>query len=77
MSGQLVRSLLIALATALVGAMLLVGAFYGYKSGHALNNKLARALLAETECWEYASFEDESLPSPTTPAVLLPPVPAR
>lgn len=55
----------------------LIGAFYGYKSGHALNNKLARALLAETECWEYASFEDESLPSPTTPAVLLPPVPAR
>ena len=55
----------------------LIGAFYGYKSGHALNNKLARALLAETECWEYASFEDESLPSPTTSAVLLPPVPAR
>ena len=25
----------------------LIGAFYGYKSGHALNNKLLRALLAE------------------------------
>ena len=26
----------------------LIGAFYGYKSGHALNNKLLRALLADT-----------------------------
>ena len=25
----------------------LIGAFYGYKSGHALNNQLLRALLAE------------------------------
>jgi UDP-3-O-[3-hydroxymyristoyl] N-acetylglucosamine deacetylase len=37
----------------------LIGAFYGYKSGHALNNKLLRALLAQPEAWEYATFEDE------------------
>jgi UDP-3-O-[3-hydroxymyristoyl] N-acetylglucosamine deacetylase len=37
----------------------LIGAFYGYKSGHALNNKLLRALLAEPAAWEYATFEDE------------------
>jgi UDP-3-O-[3-hydroxymyristoyl] N-acetylglucosamine deacetylase len=35
----------------------LIGAFYGYKSGHALNNKLVRALLADSSAWEYASFE--------------------
>lgn len=37
----------------------LIGAFYGYKSGHALNNKLLLALLAEQSAWEYVTFEDE------------------
>jgi UDP-3-O-[3-hydroxymyristoyl] N-acetylglucosamine deacetylase len=37
----------------------LIGSFYGYKSGHALNNKLLRALLAEQSAWEYVTFEDE------------------
>jgi UDP-3-O-[3-hydroxymyristoyl] N-acetylglucosamine deacetylase len=37
----------------------LIGAFYGYKSGHALNNQLLRALLADASAWEYATFEDE------------------
>ena len=37
----------------------LIGAFYGYKSGHALNNKLLRALLANQPAWEYVTFEDE------------------
>ena len=37
----------------------LIGAFYGYKSGHALNNKLLRALLAQQPAWEYVTFEDE------------------
>jgi UDP-3-O-[3-hydroxymyristoyl] N-acetylglucosamine deacetylase len=35
----------------------LLGAFTAYKSGHALNNKLLRALLADQEAWEYATFE--------------------
>ena len=30
----------------------IIGAFEGYKSGHALNNKLVRALLAERSAWE-------------------------
>ncbi|MEO7251053.1 MAG: UDP-3-O-acyl-N-acetylglucosamine deacetylase [Arenimonas sp.] len=41
----------------------LIGAFYGYKSGHALNNKLLRALLAEQSAWEYVTFEDEQAAS--------------
>ncbi len=36
----------------------LIGAFSGYKSGHALNNKLLRKLVAETEAWEEATYED-------------------
>ena len=36
----------------------LIGAFSGYKSGHALNNRLIRALLADTEAWETAIFDE-------------------
>ncbi len=36
----------------------LIGAFYGYKSGHCLNNKLLRALLADQGAWEYVTFPD-------------------
>jgi len=36
----------------------LIGAFEGYKSGHALNNKLLRTLLADQTAWEIVSFED-------------------
>jgi UDP-3-O-[3-hydroxymyristoyl] N-acetylglucosamine deacetylase len=36
----------------------ILGAFYAYKSGHALNNQLLRALLADQEAWEYATFEN-------------------
>jgi UDP-3-O-[3-hydroxymyristoyl] N-acetylglucosamine deacetylase len=38
----------------------LIGAFYGYKSGHELNNKLLRTLLADASAWEEVSFEDEN-----------------
>jgi len=31
----------------------LVGAFYAYKSGHALNNRLLRALRADRTAWEW------------------------
>ncbi len=37
----------------------LIGTFSGYKSGHEVNNKLLRKLLAETDCWELVSFDDE------------------
>ncbi len=40
-----------------------LGLFKGYKSGHALNNQLVRALLAERDAWEEISF-DEQVPSP-------------
>jgi UDP-3-O-[3-hydroxymyristoyl] N-acetylglucosamine deacetylase len=42
----------------------IIGAFEGYKSGHALNNKLVRALLAERSAWEEVTFADESQPAP-------------
>jgi UDP-3-O-[3-hydroxymyristoyl] N-acetylglucosamine deacetylase len=35
----------------------ILGAFEGFKSGHALNNKLVRALLAERSAWEEVTFE--------------------
>ena len=38
----------------------LIGAFYGHKSGHELNNRLLRTLMADTEAWEEVSFGDES-----------------
>mgnify|MGYP002623033736 CR=1 FL=1 len=37
----------------------LIGAFQGYKSGHALNNALLRKLIADESCWELVSFEDQ------------------
>ena len=35
----------------------LLGAFSAHKSGHALNNKLLRALMADKTAWEMVSFE--------------------
>jgi UDP-3-O-[3-hydroxymyristoyl] N-acetylglucosamine deacetylase len=35
----------------------LIGEFSGFKSGHALNNKLLRALLADRAAWESVVFE--------------------
>lgn len=35
----------------------LIGAFSGYKSGHALNNLLLRRLLETESAWEFVSFE--------------------
>ncbi len=43
----------------------IIGAYEGFKSGHALNNKLVRALLADESAWELVSFDDEaSMPLP-------------
>lgn len=41
----------------LVGAPLLA-VFSAHKSGHALNNRLLRALLADAEAWEWVTFEE-------------------
>jgi len=35
----------------------LIGAFSGYKSGHALNNALLRAVQADEESWEFVTFD--------------------
>ncbi len=35
----------------------LIGSFIAHKSGHALNNQLLRATLAQPDAWELASFE--------------------
>ncbi|MFC3532648.1 UDP-3-O-acyl-N-acetylglucosamine deacetylase [Vogesella facilis] len=42
----------------------LIAAFSGFKSGHALNNKLLRVLLDTPEAWEFVSFsQPEEVPS--------------
>ncbi|HEX7273612.1 MAG TPA: UDP-3-O-acyl-N-acetylglucosamine deacetylase [Casimicrobiaceae bacterium] len=42
----------------------LIGRYAAFKPGHALNNKLARALLARPETWELVSFDASAdLPS--------------
>ncbi len=35
-----------------------IGAFSGFKSGHALNNALLRELLADDEAWEFVMFDN-------------------
>lgn len=50
----------------LIGAPLL-GAYTAYKSGHALNNQLACAVLKDEAAWEWVSFEgDEAAPAVTS-----------
>ena len=36
----------------------LIGEFSAYKSGHALNNRLLRALMAQPEAWELVTYDD-------------------
>jgi UDP-3-O-[3-hydroxymyristoyl] N-acetylglucosamine deacetylase len=38
----------------------LLAAYTAYKSGHAMNNQLLRALLAQQDAWEIVTFEDEA-----------------
>jgi UDP-3-O-[3-hydroxymyristoyl] N-acetylglucosamine deacetylase len=49
----------------------ILGAYEGYKSGHALNNTLVRALLAEASAWDIVTFDDRT-PAPVTYGVLQP-----
>lgn len=37
----------------------LIGAFEGHRSGHELNNKLLRQLMATRDAWEYTYFDAE------------------
>ncbi|MEQ8233077.1 MAG: UDP-3-O-acyl-N-acetylglucosamine deacetylase [Gammaproteobacteria bacterium] len=36
----------------------LIGAFHGHKSGHELNNRLLRKLLADATAWEHVSYDN-------------------
>jgi UDP-3-O-[3-hydroxymyristoyl] N-acetylglucosamine deacetylase len=36
----------------------LIGEFKGFKSGHALNNRLLRALIEQPDAWEVVTFDD-------------------
>jgi len=38
----------------------LIGRYTAFKSGHALNNALSRALLARTDAWELVSFDAQA-----------------
>ena len=50
----------------------IIGAFEGFKSGHALNTKLVRALLARPEAWDEVVFDDPT----TAPVAYGAPAPA-
>jgi UDP-3-O-[3-hydroxymyristoyl] N-acetylglucosamine deacetylase len=55
----------------------LVGEFSGHKSGHDLNNRLLRALVADREAWEEVVFDSAEeapisyLPAPVAAATAL------
>lgn len=50
----------------------LIGAFEGFKSGHEMNNKLLRELMAHEEAWEYTYFDAENYQPAIIPAGLIP-----
>ena len=51
----------------------LIAAFHGYKSGHELNNRLLRKILATKDAFELVSFEGEE----SAPFSFMQPIPAR
>ncbi|MEO8542498.1 MAG: UDP-3-O-acyl-N-acetylglucosamine deacetylase [Betaproteobacteria bacterium] len=42
----------------------LLASYTAFRSGHELNNRLARALMAGKDAWEIVTFEDEELAPP-------------
>lgn len=40
----------------------LIGEFRAYKSGHALNNAVLRALIAQPDAWEVVTYEEDEAP---------------
>ena len=42
----------------------IIGAYTAWKSGHALNNKLLRAVLADPAAWELVTFDEPQRPAP-------------
>ena len=47
----------------------ILGAYTAYKSGHAINNLLARAVLADAKAWEIVTFEDAEAAAPAVSAM--------
>jgi UDP-3-O-[3-hydroxymyristoyl] N-acetylglucosamine deacetylase len=46
-----------------LGGHSIIGELRAFKSGHGLNNKLLNALLEQTDCWEFVSYDTpEQLP---------------
>ncbi len=45
-----------------LGAHAIIGELRAYKSGHGLNNKLLRAMLADKQAWEYVTYTEEQTP---------------
>lgn len=54
------HKLLDAMGDLYVVGMPIIGAYSAHKGGHALNNRLLRELLADTEAFEVVSFEEPS-----------------
>jgi len=50
----------------------LIGAFDGFKSGHALNNRLLRELVANQSAWEMVTYDNAS----EVPIIYMEPMPA-
>ena len=42
----------------------LIGAYHAHKSGHELNNKLLRTLIADPTAWEEVVYQDDPAVSP-------------
>jgi UDP-3-O-[3-hydroxymyristoyl] N-acetylglucosamine deacetylase len=42
----------------------IIGEFSGFKSGHALNNALIRAVLEDEEAWEFVTFDSQDEKNP-------------
>ena len=49
----------------------LIGEFQGYKSGHALNNRLLSALVADESAWEMVTYDEPA----QVPIIFMPPIP--
>jgi UDP-3-O-[3-hydroxymyristoyl] N-acetylglucosamine deacetylase len=66
LSGEFVRhKVLDAIGDLYLAGAPLLAEFAAHKSGHAMNNRLLRALLADADAWEWASFElPENTPAP-------------
>ncbi|SDB18214.1 UDP-3-O-[3-hydroxymyristoyl] N-acetylglucosamine deacetylase [Pseudidiomarina indica] len=47
-----------------MGGHTILGHLRAFKSGHALNNQLLRAVLQQQEAWEFVTFEDDAEVAP-------------